>query len=118
MNEREHIFPLQIAKLQRTFEYGFLAAPFALSVKPAAQIIVTMNCNVPASKPNFNCIRPPIFGSINNGPPGVKRLTYRVEPDDVAAPRLISGEPGDVTKTLGLSRRSYVSKMAEFHFKN
>lgn len=108
------------ANLQPTFEYGFLAAPFALSVNPAAQIIVTINCNVPGSKPNFNCIRPPIFGSINNGPPGVKRFAYRVELDDVAAPRLISGEPGDVTKTLGLSRRSYVSKTANWSssFKN
>lgn len=99
-----------------TFAYGFLAAPFALSVKPAAQIIVTINCVVPTSKPNFNCIRPPIFGSINIGPPGAKRFAYRV--DDAAAPRLISGEPGEVTKTLGLSRRSYVSKIKAENYSN
>ena len=99
--------------MPHTFEYGFLEAPFALSVNPVAQMIVTINCSWPGSKPNLICIRPPTFGSINTGPPGVNRFAYRTLVLDAwppARPELCrSGEPGDVTKTLGLSRRSYVS---------
>lgn len=85
-------------------------APFARNVKPVAQTIVTINCNTPTSKPNLICIRPPTFGSIGIGPLGAKRFAYRVDCDDANFPDICkSGEPGDVTNKLGLSRRSYES---------
>lgn len=104
-----NMFPIVFPSLWFvTFTYGFLVAPFARYVKPVAQMIVRINCNVPGSKPNLICMRPPIFESAETGPPAVKRLWYR---DDAADAPLAtrSGELGDVTKTLGLSRRSYAS---------
>lgn len=89
-----------------TLRYGFLVAPFALSVSPTAQIIVTINCNELDSKPNFIWIRPPMWASCGDDPAGVNRFAYRVVWADVPRPPTwMSGEPGDVTNTAGLSVR-------------
>lgn len=63
-------------------------------------MIVRINCNVPGSKPSLICIRPPTFDS-----PTAERFEIRA-PDADASPAIRSGELGDVTRTLGLSRRS------------
>lgn len=60
---------------------------------------------MPGSKPNLICIRPPTFESPTTVPDVDKRFEYRA-PDADAPLATRSGELGDVTRTLGLSRRS------------
>lgn len=86
-------------------------------VRPAAHTRVTISCKLALSKPNFTCMRPPIFG-LKAGPEpapgtaGTNRFEYLLGPpltDEHRFELCKSGDPGEVTSTLGLSLLSYDS---------